>query len=286
MKTKILLVWGCAATLAGLQTASAQYVTGHWPVNEGSGTAVHNTSLNNANWGMTLAAGGDPNLWNYWQPGAYAFANGNNNAKTAVTAAAGWTSGDNLTLKADFNVTGNTHDSGSVFGGGAIFGAGYFTVGGNGLGYNGGAFYAVVNTANPASPTIEFDVAGIGTGSWSQALPMSVVNPAVNGGWNTAEWDISNDKQANSMSLQFRLNGTAIGGLINITGGYLVDFTDRAGYTGSGMYIGAAADQSYNSFRGSIRDVSLTASAVPEPSTLALAGLAGLLGLGLFRRRN
>ena len=283
MKTRLLLLCSCVVSLASLQPASAQYVTGNWLVNEGSGTTAHNTSPNNSNWDMTLAAGGDSGLWNYWQPGAYAFANGNNNFKTAVTAAAGWASGDNLTLKADFNVTGNLHDAGSVFGGGAIFGAGYFIAGGNALGYNFGAFYARVDTSTPAAPLIDFNVAGIG--SWSQALPTSVVNPGINGGWNTAEWDISNNSSANSMSLQFRLNGIAVGGPVNISSGYLADFTGRAGYTGSEMYIGAAAEASYLSFRGSIANVSLTATAVPEPSTLALAGLAGLMSLGLLRRR-
>jgi hypothetical protein len=281
MNAKTMIPMACVL-LGGLQPLSAQYITGQWNVDAGSGTTVANTSPNNSNWGMTIL--GSAGLWSYWQPGAYAFANGNNNAKTVVTAAAGWTSGDNLTLKADFNVTGNLHDSGSVFGGGAIFGAGYFTPGGNSLGYNYGAFYATVDTSNPLSPTIKFDASGIG--SWSVALPTSVVNPGINGGWNTAEWDISNNSLANSMSLQFRLNGAAVGGAINISGAYLQDFTGRAGYIGSEMYIGAAADQSYLSFRGSIMNVSLTATAVPEPSTLALAGLTGLMSMGLFRRRS
>ena len=265
MKARILLPLGCFL-LASAQPLSAQYVTGLWLVNEGSGTNIHNTSPNTSNWGMTLLPAADPNLWNYWQPGAYAFANGNNNAATVLTSAAAWTSGDNLALKADFNVTGNLHDSGSVFTGGAVFGGGYWlTTGGNSLGYNFGAFYAVVNTVNPAAPYIEFDVSGLG--QWSQALPTSVCNPAVNGGWNTAEWDIVNNKASLSMTLQFRLNGAAVGAPVNITGGYLEDFSDRTSYNGTKFYIGAAADQSYTSFRGSISNVSLVTLSSPAFTT-------------------
>ena len=256
--------WGAALThlkLTSLQTLPAQYVTGQWPVNEGSGSTLHTTSTNNSSWAMTLAAGANPYLWNYWQPGAYAFSGGNNNAATALTVASAWTSGDNLTLKADFNVTGNLHDPGSVFGGGAVFGAGYFIPGGNGQGYNYGAFYVIVNTANPAAPTIEFDVAGVAPGSWSHVMPTSVVNPNVNGGWNTAEWLIQSSVASNAMTLQFRLNGTNVGGPITIAGGYLRNFSEYGGYTGTKFYIGAAADANYMPFGGSIRNVSLTDTA-------------------------
>lgn len=280
MRRTTLTLGICLLCLASLQPALADYVTGQWNINEGSGITIQNTSPNNSNWGMTIQ--GDPNLWGYWQPGAYAFANGNNNARTAVTAAAGWTSGDSLMLRADFNVTGNVHDSGSVFGGGAIFGAGYYTPGGNSLGYNYGAFYARVVTANPAAPYIDFNVAGLG--SWSQALPTSVVNPAINGGWNTAEWDILNDKVDNSMTLEFFLNGAEIGSPVHLSGGYLADFSDRAGYTGTEFEIGAAADQGYESFRGSIRNVSLI-STIPEPSPIVLIAL-GAASLALIRRRK
>ena len=261
--------WGAALThlkLTSLQTVPAQYVTGQWLVNEGSGTTLANASTNNSNWGMTLS--GDPNLWGYWQPGAYAFAGGNNNATTALTPALGWASGDNLTIRADFNVTGNLHNPGSVFAGGAIFGAGYFIPGGNGQGYNRGAFYAIVSTANPAAPTIEFDVSGIAPGLWSQALPSTVTNAGLNGGWNTAEWFIQSNVASNSMSLQFRLNGTNVGGPISISGGYLRDFSEYSGYTGTKLYIGAAADQSYQSFSGSIRNVSLTDAARTSASLI------------------
>ena len=257
-------VGGASATanLVVYEPLPGQSVIGQWPVNEGLGTNLANGSTNTANWGMTLQ--GDPNLWGYWQPGAYAFAQGNNNAKTALTSASAWTSGDTLTITADFNVTGNVHDSGSIFVGGAVFGAGYFISGGNSQGYNFGAFYAVVSTANPAAPTIEFDVSGIAPGAWSQTLPASVVNPSINGGWNTAEWVITNNKQANSMTLQFLLNGAAVGAPINIAGGYLRDFTSYSGYSGTKFYIGAAADQDYIAFQGSLRNVSLVAT-IPAP---------------------
>jgi hypothetical protein len=264
MKKSIALLLGCFA-LAGLEPASAQYVTGQWYVNEGSGTTIANTSSDTSNWGMTIS--GDPNLWGYWQPGAYTFANGGN-AGTAITSAPAWTSGDSLALKADFNVTGNLHDSGSVFGGGAIFSGGYYLVtGGNNLGYNGGAFYAIVNTANPAAPTIEFDISGIG--SWSRVLPTSVVDPNINGGWNTAEWDIVNNKQANSMTLQFRLNGEAVGGVVNISDAYLKDFTDQGGtnYNGTQFHIGAAAAGNYIAFTGVISNVSLATLSSPVFTT-------------------
>ena len=265
MKARILLPLG-GFLLASLQPVSAQYITGQWSLNEGTGATVGNYSPSNYRWDMTIA--GDPNLWNYWQSGAYAFANGNNNAATALTDADGWSWGDNLTIKADFNVTGKLNDTGNVFGGGAIFGAGYFTAEGNPLGYNAGAFYAVVNTANPAAPTIQFNVAGIAPGSWSQALPTSVVDPAVNGGWNTAEWYIHNDSAGNAMTLQFRLNGTNVGSAISVSGGFIYNFKNLGGYQGTKFYIGAAADQSYNSFRGSIRNVSLTATTQGAAPTL------------------
>ena len=252
--------------LTSLQTLPAQYVSGQWPVNEGSGSTLHNTSTNNSNWGMTLS--GDPNFWGYWQPGAYAFAGGNNNAATALTPALGWTSGNNLTIKADFNVTGNLHNPGSVFAGGAIFGGGYFIPGGNAQGYNRGAFYAIVSSANPAAPTIEFDISGVAPGLWSHALPITVTNASLNGGWNTAEWFIQSNVASNSMSLQFRLNGTNVGGPITIAGGYLRDFPEYGGYTGTKFYIGAAADQSYQSFSGSIRNVSLTDAARTSTSLI------------------
>jgi hypothetical protein len=224
---------------------------------------------------MTIA--GNPGLWGYWQPGAYAFANLDNNGATALTSAAAWTSGDNLTLRADFNVTGNVHDSGSIFPGGTIFGAGYFSTGGNPQGYNYGAFYATVNTANPAAPTIQFEVSGIG--SWSQPLPASVTSASINGGWNTAEWYIANNKPANSMTLQFKLNGTNVGSAISI-GYYMHDFTDLPDYLGTKFYIGAQADGSYNSFRGSIRNVSLTATTQGAAPTLAANMFAGVTILG------
>jgi hypothetical protein len=254
-------------------------------MNEGSGTSVANTSPNNANWNMTLS--GDPGLWGYWQPGAYAFAGGFgpnvNNFRTALTASPGWSSGDNLTLKADINVTASIHDVGTIFKGGSVFGAGYFMPGGNSLGYNYGAFYASLNTSVPSAPSIRFEVSGIGT--WSQALPASVTDMNMNGGWNTVEWSIANNNLANTMSLQFRLNGSDVGAPISISGYYMHDFTDFANYQGAKFYIGAQADQDYNTFTGSIRNVSLVASVVPEPSLLALIGL-GTIGLPLFRRQR
>lgn len=273
MRTRLLFALGCCFA-ASLQPLTAQYITGQWYVSEGAGTTVGNYTPSNYRWDMTIQ--GDPNLWNYWQPGAYAFANGNNNAATALTAAAAWTRGDNLTLKADFNVTGNLNDSGSVFSGGAVFGAGYFIDGGNAAGYNYGAFYAMINTANPSSPTIEFDVAGIAPGSWSHSLPASVCNPNVNGGWNTAEWFIKNDSSSGSMTIQFRLNGTNVGSAISVTSGFLAEFSDFGGYTGTKFYIGAAADQGYQSFRGSIRNVSLTATTQGAAPTLAANMFAGV----------
>ena len=256
--------FGAASATANLTVSPplpAQYVIGQWPVNEGSGITLYNDSPDTANWGMTLQ--GNPALWGYWQPGAYAFAQGNNNAETALTSAAAWTSGDNLTLQADFNVCGNVHDSGTVWVGGAIFGGGYFISGGNSAGFNTYAFYAVVNTANPAAPYAEFDVAGLGY--WRQALPASVCNPAVNGGWNTVQWVITNNPQANSMTVQFLLNGAAVGGVVNISGGYMQDFAEVPGYMGTKFYIGAAADSGYYAFQGSIRNVSLATVLSPVP---------------------
>ena len=270
MKTRILLPLGCCL-LASLQPLSAQYVTGQWNVNEGLGDTIGNYSPSNYRWDMTIL--GNPGLWGYWQPGAYAFANGLNNAATAQTSAAAWTSGDNLTLKADFNVTGNVHDSGSIFAGGTVFGAGYFSTGGNGQGWNYGAFYATVNTADPAAPTIRFEISGIG--SWAQALPAAVTNASINGGWNTAEWYMANNKSANSMTLQFRLNGTNVGSAISVSY-YMHDFTDLPDYLGTKFYIGAQADGSYNSFKGSIRNVSLTATTPGAVPTLAANMFAGV----------
>jgi hypothetical protein len=270
MKTKTLLQLGCFL-LVGLQSATAQYITGSWTVLEGSGTTIGNYSPSNYRWDMTLLNG--PGLWSYWQPGAYAFANGANNAATALTTAAAWTPGDNLDIKADFNVTGNLHDSGSVFSGGPVFGAGYFN-GGNVLGWNYGAFYATVDTANPAAPTIKFEING--KGSWSQALPVSVVDPAINGGWNTAEWFIKNDAVGNVMTLQFLLNGTNVGTAISVPSYYIQDFSNMGGYLGTKFYIGAQADASYNSFRGSIRNVSLTATTQGAAPVLAANMFAGV----------
>jgi hypothetical protein len=107
----------------------------------------------------------------------------------------------------------------------------------------------------------------------------------MNGGWNTVEWSIANNNLANTMSLQFRLNGSDVGAPISISGYYMHDFTDFANYQGAKFYIGAQADQDYNTFTGSIRNVSLVASVVPEPSLLALIGL-GTIGLPLFRRQR
>lgn len=272
---------GAASASANLTVylpLTAQSAIGQWPISEGAGTNLANNSTNTSNWAMTIQ--GNPALWGYWQPGAYAFAQGNNNAKTALTAASAWKSGDTLLLKADFNVCGNLHDAGSVFAGGAIFGAGYFTSGGNAQGYNYGAFYALVSTATPAHPTIEFDFAGIAPGAWSQPLPTSITNAGINGGWNTAEWWIYNDLVSNSMTLQFRLNGTNVGGPTTIAGGYLRDFPSYSGYTGTKFYIGAAADQAYKAFQGSIRNVSLVA-VVPAP-TLALTVANGYANLTIF----
>ena len=263
--TATLNLNGNSQGINGLSSSSglgASVVVGQWPVNEGSGATLHNNSPNTSNWGMTLQ--GNTGLWNYWQPGAYAFAQGNNNAQTALTTASAWTSGNNLILQADFNVCGNLHDSGTVFAGGGIFGGGYSISGGNGSLYNSYAFYALVNTANPAAPYLEFDVAGLG--QWSQTLPTSVCNPAVNGGWNTAQWVIINNPVANGMTVQFRLNGAALGAPQVFTGNYMKDFASQSGYLGTRFYIGEAAYNNYLSFQGSIRNVSLTA--IPQPSAI------------------
>jgi hypothetical protein len=228
-------------------------------MNEGSGPTLYNNSPNTTNWSMTIQ-GYTNSLWGYQQPGAYTFANGGY-FETAETSSPGWTSGDNLTLTASFNVCGNVHNPGNIYGGGAIFGAGYFVPGGNGQGYNFGAFYAMVNTANPAAPDIEFDVSNLG--SWSASLPTSVCDSTVNGGWNTVAWAITNNKQSNSMTLQFVLNGTNVGAPINIAGGYLKDFTSYANYEGTTMEIGTAASGGYRSFAGAISNVSLVTVSAP-----------------------
>ncbi len=278
--------WGAGLThltLRTTQTLPPTQKVGEWPANEGSGTAMANISGTATNWDMLLQ--GDPNLWGYWQSGAYAFAGGNNIATTALTSARAWPSGFTLTLKADFNLTGNLHDLGSVFTGGAVFGAGYFIPGGNSLGYNPGAFYAIVDAAIPSAPKIEFNVSGIAPGAWSHPLPLSVTSASLNGGWNTAEWVVENRSGSNSMFLQMKLNGTNVGGGFQIPGGYLRDFSEYANYSGTKFYIGAAADQSYRAFQGSLRNVSLVAS-VPTPhldlsisngnSSLTITGTTGV----------
>jgi hypothetical protein len=275
MKSKIPLLIG-VVSLAALQLSPAQ-VVGQWNMNEGSGSTLYDTSGNN--WNMTI--NGDPNLWGYQQPGAYQFANGGY-AASAVTATSGWTSGETLTLSAEFNVTGNVHNPGQVFGGGGIFGADYFiSTGGNSLGYNSGAFYAQILTSG--TPTIQFDISGISPGVWSASLPASVTDPSVNGGWNTAQWVIQNNVAQNSMTLQFVLNGSDIGSAISISGGYLADFAGRSNYTGTEYEIGACA-AGYQQFAGALQDVSLVATPVPEPSTFALVGLTGLIALEIRRR--
>lgn len=278
----ILIGWlGLAATLP----ASAQHVVGLWYLNEGSGANAFNSSPHTTNWNMTLS--GNPALWGYWQPGAYAFAAGfganKNNFRTDLTAAAAWTSGDHLRLTADVNVTTLVNNPGLILKGGTVFGTGYFIPGGNSLGYNLGAFYASVDTLNPGNPSMKFGISGIPPGEWSRPLPTSVTDININGGWNTFEWEIVNDALANTMSVQFRLNGTNLGAPITFNNFYLRDFTDWPNYTGTKFYIGAQADGDYNTFTGSIRNVSLVAY-VPEPAPFALMAL-GTLGFTLIRRR-
>lgn len=275
MKTKkFLALW---LLPAGVLTCPAQqHITGHWLMNEGAGTVLANSSPHTTNWSMTLS--GNPALWGYWQPGAYAFAagfGGNvNNFRTDLTAAAAWTSGNTLTLKADVNITALVHNTGLILKGGTVFGAGYFFPGGNSLGWNYGAFCASVDTQYPAAPSIQFRIAGIPPGVWSQPLPTSVTDAVINGGWNTVEWILHNNRVANSVTIRFRLNGTNVGSAVVVPGFYIRDFTDWAGYHGyeaTKFYIGAQADDDYNTFTGSISNVSLIAY-IGEP-TLA-AGIA------------
>jgi hypothetical protein len=259
-----------SADLMVSEPLSGQYATGQWPMNEGSGPTLHNDSPNTTNWNMTIQ-GYTNSLWGYQQPGAYTFANGGF-FETAITSASGWTSGATLTLTANFNVCGNAHNPGTIYSGGAVFGGGYYIPAGNAQGYNYGAFYAIVNTANTAAPYIEFDVSGISPGYWRESLPTSVCNPSVNGGWNTAQWVVNNNVASNSLILQFFLNGMNVGGAINVAGGYLRDFTSYSGYTGTEFCIGAAAAEGYLAFQGSISNVSLVAT-VPTPSVaVQLAG--------------
>lgn len=276
MNAKIIIPLACVV-FTGLLPASAQYV-GEWPMNEGSGSTLNDISGNN--WNMTI--NGDANLWGYQQPGAYQFANGGY-ATTAETAAAGWTSGDTLTLSATFNVTGNLHDPGKVFVGGGIFAADYFIPGGNTQGYNSGAFYVRLNTSNPSAPTISFNLSY--GGSWSEALPASVTDASINGGWNTIQYVMVNNAVANSMTIQLLLNGTDVGTPVDVSGIYLKDFTSYSGYQGTEYTIGACG-AAYQTFGGALENVSLVATApVPEPSSLALAGLA-VMGFGLLRKRK
>lgn len=277
MKSNIIIPLACAC-LIGVLPASAKYV-GEWPMNEGAGTNLYDISGNN--WNMTI--NGDPNLWGYQQPGAYDFAN-SGYATTAETAAVGWTSGDTLTLTATFNVLGNLADPGQNLGGGGVFSADYFVSGGNNLGFNAGAFYAQILTSG--SPTMQFDISGVAPGVWSEPLPASVTNPSINGGWNTAQWIIKNDVAQNSMTLQFNLNGVDLGSPINISGGYLGDFTTISGYEGTELNIGSCAAGAYQTFNGALKNVSLMATApVPEPASIAFAGLA-ILSLLVVRKWN
>jgi hypothetical protein len=65
------------------------------------------------------------------------------------------------------------------------------------------------------------------------------------------------------MVLQFGLNGTNVGVPIGINGGYLEDFTTVSGYEATQFEIGACA-MGYQTFNGTLEDVSLVAT-VPPP---------------------
>jgi hypothetical protein len=270
MKTQTFLP--LCLLLAGGLSASAQYVTGHWLMNEGTGSVLANSSASTTNWTMNLS--GDPNLWGYWQPGAYTFAGGFgpnvNNFRTDLTSAAAWTPGDTLSLRADINVVADLHDTGTILKGGAVFGAGYWQPGGNGLGYNYGAFFASVDTRIPSAPLIKFGIAGIPPGEWSQPLPASITATNYKHGWNTVEWILHNNTAANSVTIRFRLNGTNVGSAVVVPDFYIHDFSDYVDYQGTKFYIGAQADDDYNTFTGSISNVSLVAT-VAKPTLQAAA---------------
>lgn len=259
MKAKLSFLVGCLLW-GSLQLGTAQTLqyVGHWFMNEGSGATLFNSS--STNWNMTI--NGDTNLWGYQQPGAYQFANGGY-ATSAVISNAPWASGSHLILQADFNVTGNLHDPGQVFGGGGIFAADYFIPGGNSLGYNFGAFYTQVLTPSGGTPSIELDISGIPPGRWSQSLPSSVTNANINGGWNRAGWDIKNNAAQNSMTVQFMLNGTNIGPAVQISPGAIGDYTTASGYGGTEFTIGACG-AGYQTFGGAISNVTLTTGSDPS----------------------
>jgi len=82
-----------------------------------------------------------------------------------------------------------------------------------------------------------------------------------------------------------------ISGLTDTPNDHMVTFklfTDAAGTNWTGKYVVAWEDVPYSGSDRDFNDLVLQFQAVPEPSTLAIAGLGalGLIGYGLRRRRG